>query len=215
MDWNSLFKAKGKIFLKPQEDMPQVIKLLRKEKAKRILDLGCGTGRHTVMLAKAGFEVYGTDISDEGLKLTRIWLEEKGLKARLKKASCYRRFPFKDDFFDAVISVLVIHHNHINKIRFCISEIERVLRPGGIAFIIVPGSIKSLTKRLDCEVGSERFRKIGKRTFVPLDGDEKGIIHYVYAKAEMKKDFRSFRIIDIHDDSKGHICILGKLKQDL
>jgi len=213
-DWESIFKVKGKVFLKPQEDMPRVIKFLKKEKAKRILDLGCGTGRHTFMLAKAGFEVYGTDISKEGIKQTKEWLKEKGLQAKLKVSSCYRRFPFKEGFFNAIISVLVIHHNHANKIRFCISEIERVLKPNGIVFVIVPGSIKSLTKRLNCEVGSEKFKKIGPRNFVPLDGDEEGILHYVYTKALMLKDFRNFKVIDFHKDSGDHYCLLGRLKKN-
>ena len=77
-DWESIFKKQGRVFLKPQEDMRKVIRLLKKQGVKRVLDLGCGTGRHTIMLAKAGFDVYGTDVSKEGLKLTRKWL--KGLK---------------------------------------------------------------------------------------------------------------------------------------
>lgn len=80
-DWESIFKKSGKVFLEPQEDMGKVIKLFRKEKVKKILDLGCGSGRHTVMLTKAGFDVYAIDISKEGLKLTRKWLKEKKSKS--------------------------------------------------------------------------------------------------------------------------------------
>ena len=201
-DWESIFKDKGKVFLKPQEDMNKVIGFLKKEKVKKVLDLGCGTGRHTVMLAKHGFDVYGTDISSEGLKLTKRWLKELNLNATLKKASCYQRFPFKDDFFDAVISIQVIHHNYHDKIEYCIFEIERVLKPGGIAFITVTHHKN--------RGGATKTRIAAPHTHIPLDREEKGLPHYVYTKALLKKDFRHFNIIDIHKGIANHYCLLGK-----
>lgn len=203
-DWQQIFNKKGRVFTKPQEDMPKVVRLLKKEKAKRVLDLGCGTGRHTVMLAKAGFDVYATDISDEGLRQTREWLRKKRLKARLKKASCYKRFPFKDNFFDAVISTQVIHHNYVKKIRFCISEIERILKPGGIVFITVAatphgkGNIKPNVKL------------VAPKTYISMDEFEKGIPHYIYNKRLLRRDFRNFRILKL--DKNSNHCLLGRLK---
>ena len=98
--WQTLFKKRGRIFPKPHEDLPRLIKVLKKEKAKKILDLGCGSGRHVVYLAKQGFDVYGTDNAKEGLKLTKEWVKKLRLKAHLKFASFFRKFPFKDRYFD-------------------------------------------------------------------------------------------------------------------
>ena len=47
-DWESIFKQQGKVFIKPQEDIKKVIKFFKKEGVRRVLDLGCGSGRHTV-----------------------------------------------------------------------------------------------------------------------------------------------------------------------
>ncbi|MFC1801027.1 class I SAM-dependent methyltransferase [Nanoarchaeota archaeon] len=200
-DWESIFKKEGKFFLKPQEDMSRIVKLLKKHKVKKVLDLGCGSGRHVVYLAQHGFDVYGTDVSETGLKITRKWLKEKGLKAVLKKASCYKKFPFKDNFFDAVISTQVIHHNFHKKIKFCISEIERVLKPRGVVFVTVT---KSGYKKWAC-----KFREAKPRTFIPLDGPEKGLPHFIYTQKIMKKDFKGFKSIKMWVDSRGHNCLLG------
>jgi len=207
-DFENIYKKLGSKYLdmnEPQEDMTRIIDLMKKWGVKRVLDLGCGTGRHTVLLAKAGFKVFGTEISKEGIRLTEKLLKEKNLKSELTEASCYDKFPFKDDFFDAVISTQVIHHGIIKDIRYCISEIERVLRPKGLIFISVA---KSSFKKI-----STKSKQIAPRTYVLLDGEEKGIPHYVYSKSLIKKDFHNFNILDLHVDKKSHHCILGKLKE--
>jgi len=54
--WDKAFKKEGKIFTKPQEDMPKIVKLFKKSGVKKVLDLGCGSGRHVVYLAKNGLK---------------------------------------------------------------------------------------------------------------------------------------------------------------
>jgi len=202
--WESLFKKDGRIFSNAQEDMNSVIKLLKKSKAKKVLDLGCGSGRHTILLSKERFEVYSTDVSSTGLKLTRKWLKKEGLSAQLKKASCYDKFPFRDNFFDAVISTQVIHHNFHNKVKFCISEIERVLKPKGMAFITMSAS--------KCAGRATQYKVPEPHTYIMLDGEEKGLPHFIYTKTLMKKDFKNFEILDLHKDKGFHWCLLGRLK---
>ncbi len=204
-NWEPIFRKKGKVFLKIQEDMKEVVSFLKKEKARKVLDLGCGSGRHAILLAKAGFEVYATDISKSGLGILRKWLKEENLSVKIRQHSCYRKFPFRENFFDAVISTQVIHHNYHDKVRFCISEIERVLKPKGIAFITV--SANKYKRR------ASKFMMPERRTYIPLDGDEKGLPHFIYTKALMKKDFRDFRVLSLHKDIGDHWCLLGKLKK--
>lgn len=43
--WNTIFRGKGKVFKKPQEDIPKVLKLLRKKGVERVLDLGYWSGK--------------------------------------------------------------------------------------------------------------------------------------------------------------------------
>ncbi|MCX6707404.1 MAG: class I SAM-dependent methyltransferase [Candidatus Woesearchaeota archaeon] len=204
--WEYIFKHHGKVFENPAEGIDKFLKLMKKEKVKRVLDLGCGTGRHAVLFAKKGFEAYGMDNSEEALRQTREWLRKEGLNAELKKSSCFAKFPHKDSYFDAVVSTQVINHNSVDRIRYCISEIERVLRPGGIVFITLT-KVKSNKYR-------EKIKKVAPRTYIPLTGREKGVLHYIYNKELLRKDFSRFKILGLVEDSQQHLCLTGKKKAD-
>jgi SAM-dependent methyltransferase len=201
-DWESIFRKEGRHFLEPHEDMARVIRLFRKERVRRVLDLGCGSGRHTVLLARHGFRVTGMDVSPEGLRLTRQWLRETKATARLVIGDFFEPFAFADATFDAVIAVQTIHHGMQDQIRACVGEIARVLRPGGIVFVSV--TVTSFRK------WATAFETIAPRTYVPLDGPEAGVPHYVYTQRLLRKDFAQFEIIDLHADTRGHLCLLGR-----
>ena len=75
--WNQIFKTKGKVFTGLKEGLPEFVELLKKQNAKRVLDLGSGSGRHIIYFAKQGFDTYGIDIADEGIKITKKWLKKE------------------------------------------------------------------------------------------------------------------------------------------
>jgi ubiquinone/menaquinone biosynthesis C-methylase UbiE len=216
--WNKIFKKKGKVFTGVQEDIPKILALFKKHNVKRILDLGCGSGRHVIYFAKKGFDVYGIDVAKEGIKITKSWLKKERLQANLKIGSIYKKLPYQNNLFDAVISTSVIHHARIKNIRKAIREIERVLKPNGLIFITVrKRKFRKFYPKLTIieKYGKQktRFKVIGPRTYVPMEGGEKGLIHYLFNKKLLKKEFKNFKIYDIWVDSnRRHYCLLGELK---
>lgn len=209
--WNEIFKRNGRVFLKPQEDISKIVKSFKKKGVKRILDLGCGSGRHMVYLVKHGFEVYGIDIALRGVQITKNWLKKEKLRANLKIGNIYKKLPYQDNFFDALISTQTLHHNRIGNIRKLIKEIERILKPKGLIFITVSkkGPIKDIPKE---KLWKIKF--IAPRTLIPLSHDEKGLIHYRFNKKLLRKEFKNFKIYDIWVESKrGHYCLLGELRK--
>ena len=67
------------------------------DKTKRILDIGCGTGRHAIELAERGYHVVGVDLSQSQLKRAREKAEEAGLKMDFIQKDA-RKLGFNDEF---------------------------------------------------------------------------------------------------------------------
>lgn len=205
--WNKIFKQYGKSYISTQDDLPRIVKFFRKNNVKRILDLGCGSGGHIVYLAKQDFEVYGIDIAEEGIKVAKKWLKENELAASLNIASIYEKLPYRDNFFDAIISIRVIHHAGINDIRKLINEMKRILKPKGLIFVTVRKPRKKISQR-----NGSKFKMIAPRTCVLLEGDEKGVVHYLFNKELLIKEFKDFKFHDFWINH-GYYCLLGELKE--
>lgn len=99
-------------------------------------DIGCGCGRHTVLIAKEGFNTYASDISEIALKTTQESLHKEKLDAVLQLSDT-RKLSFPNNFFDGIISFGSIYYNDIQGYKESISEIYRVLKLYGIAFFFV------------------------------------------------------------------------------
>ncbi|HNV72508.1 MAG TPA: class I SAM-dependent methyltransferase [Candidatus Ozemobacteraceae bacterium] len=98
-------------------------------RGKRILDLGCGTGRHSFALARQGAHVIGLDFSDGMLRLAREKSAPGALPPQFVSGDLHEPLPFHHRQFDAIGCFLVIEHirDRVGLFR----EMRRVCRPGG------------------------------------------------------------------------------------
>lgn len=204
--WNSIFTKKGKTFLEPHPDMEEIKEIFLTKNLRKILDLGCGTGRHLIYFSKNGFDVYGLDASPKGLEIAKQWLSEESISAKLIQHRIETRFPFEDGFFDAVISTQVIHHNLLKDILFTVKEIARILRKEGYIFITFP------TLNGGSKIDKWELKEVEKGTFIPLSGPEKGLYHHFFTIEEIYEIFESFDILKVYIDKTNHRAILGKKK---
>ncbi len=108
----------------------------------RILDLGCGTGRHIhALYHRAPVQVVGVDLGFEDLKRTAEGLaafpppDPARHRAGLALADA-TRLPFQTHAFDAVICSEVLEH--IPDYRTALEEISRIVKPGGVLAVSVP-----------------------------------------------------------------------------
>lgn len=80
-----------------------LLELLKLPPGARLLDVGCGPGRHAIPLAQAGLEVTGIDVSRRFLELAAEGARAAGVRPSFFEVDA-RQMPF-DDEFDAVISL--------------------------------------------------------------------------------------------------------------
>src|SRR5712691_4676894 len=163
---------------------------LKREGAKRVLDLGCGAGRHSVLLGKQGFQVVALDISETALKT---------LESRLKTASIANmtvvkhemwELPFIDDYFDGVICTNVLHHGKLVQIKQATKEVHRVMKEGASAFVVALST---------ADFRNGNGRKLGPNTYVFTEGEERGIIHHFFPRQELQSCFREFEIVSFEE----------------
>lgn len=102
---------------------------------KKILEVGVGAGTDFLQWARAGARVYGVDLTEQACEHVRRRLELYGFSAEAIKVADCENLPFQDNFFDLVWSWGVVHHTPDTEAA--IREIVRVLRPNGIAKIMI------------------------------------------------------------------------------
>src|SRR5712692_9593337 len=163
---------------------------LKREGAKRVLDLGCGAGRHSILLGKAGFQVVALDVSETALKM----LEDRLRTASIDNVTLVKHemweLPFVDDYFDGVVCTNVLHHGKLVEIRQAIRELHRVMRKDSSAFIVALSAA-------DFRKGNGKM--LERNTYVFTRGEERGIIHHFFTPEELKSCLRRFEILSFEE----------------
>ena len=115
----------------------------------KVLDAGCGDGEFCIFIRQLGFDSVGIDIACAAIERARL----RYPAARFYVGSLENTLPFHDGEFDAIWCTEVLEH--LFDVHACLSELNRVLREGGLLILTTPfhGLMKNLAITL---VGFER-----------------------------------------------------------
>jgi SAM-dependent methyltransferase len=187
----------------PEPQIIALIELFKRKKVSSVLDLGCGTGRHSLFFARNGFKVFGFDQSSAAIKRAEELSEEQKLKINFKVWDMLRiPYPYGNQSFDAVVATKVVHHTTVTNISLIFGEIRRILKDEGVLFLEVPERNK--IGRLEAE--GVKHRMIEEGTFVPLSGEEEGVPHHYFTREELRSMFSEYSVLNL-EILKEHYCL--------
>ena len=150
----------------------RAIELLGLSKGK-VLDVGCGTGVSTDVLAQH-FDAVGVDVSEKMVGIAK----QSGLKCSVANAT---KLPFKESTFDGIVSVSAVQW--VKGVRKMAKEFHRVLKPEGIA--VMQGYFQS-------EQEMNRFARVfarnGFKTIIAVDNPKLARKRKVFVVAEKLKE---------------------------
>ncbi len=102
----------------------------------KVLDLGCGIGRHVFYVNEMGLDVFGIDLSVNAINFCKKWAISKGLKGLEDKfvQGDITKLPWKENFFNIVISHGVLDSMGFNIAVKAVKEVYRTLDEGGLFY---------------------------------------------------------------------------------
>lgn len=173
-------------FVEPHPEVLALVPELKSRVVRSVLDLGCGVGRHSLLLAEAGFEVQAMDGSATGLEVLRQNTVARGLKLQLRQGNA-DSLPYPDASFDYVLVWDVLYHGNLGDVGRRVAEIWRILKPGGL----FQGTMLSLRHK-NYRVG----REVAPNTFVE-DNEDRGHPHFYCDATNIVTLFAGFELLKL------------------
>ena len=103
----------------------------------KVLDLGCGLGRHAIAIAQEGFTVTATDPSKTAIDHLKQWARSLDLSIEAKIGDTLDN-SLPSDSFDIVLSYNVIYHGHREQFAMAIEHVRKLLKSGGLFLFTCP-----------------------------------------------------------------------------
>jgi ubiquinone/menaquinone biosynthesis C-methylase UbiE len=195
-------------------------------KHSKVLDIGCGTGRFTLMLSKiTGAEVHAIDPSEEMLNEA---MKKDKKKNVIWGGGTAEHLPFPDKYFDCVYMTFVFHH--IKNRNKAVSEMRRVLAPKGKCVIMTTshGHIKRAPLYLFpglADIDLERFPSLIEFKRILIKGGF-GNVHYHldryknkryalddYLKLVKSKHISTLAVLSEKEFERGYMIFENRLKE--
>jgi SAM-dependent methyltransferase len=154
---------------------------------RRFLDLGCGVGRHALFFARQGFVIDAFDLSPSGIAALEESARGAGL-AITARVGDMLSLPYPNGQFDCLMAFHVIYHSDRAGTEKAITEIVRVLAPGGEAYI-------TFNSRSNRTMSNPANVRVDEYTCIKTDGSEANVPHYYVDAPEVRRLLSAF---DLH-----------------
>lgn len=123
-------------YIRKRIGLNQFSDILPVSSSRRVLDLGCGIGRHVIYCHDMGLEAYGVDLSEMAIATSIKWACSRGsneLIPRLVQSDA-RNLPFDTGFFSYSVSHGTLDSMPFSIARAVVTELARVIEPHGLFY---------------------------------------------------------------------------------
>ena len=154
-----------------------------------VLDIGCGAGRHSLLLSRSGFDVYACDASADYVMALDGAFCENGMEDRVLKARM-TALPYENETFDWVVAWNVLYHGTFFDLITATGEVRRVLKKSG---------------RFDASFISERNARFGggisidDHTWMDETDSSKARPHCYTSRENLETLLTGFRIVELDE----------------
>ncbi len=181
-EWNTHYKRNRSILSYPDENLVRLVAGAVKKssdgKNLKAIDIGCGSGRHMLLLEESGFgTVCGSDYSLNALDICR----DAGFPV---VANCENRnMPFRDETFDVAVAWGSLHYSTKDETVKMVEEARRIIKKDGLLFA---------TLRRDNDTYLKNGTHLGNNTWRTGLDDLTGSVVSFFSEDELKTLFSSF-----------------------
>lgn len=202
-DWDKSYQNKNNFVFYPNEEIIRFIsKYVRKkigfnsfaniDKSPKILDFGCGIGRHVKFLDEYKLDAYGFDLSEEAISYAQKCFRRLNLNHLIKRVivSDITNLPYESNFFNFMLSHGVIDSMNYDIAKKGIKELHRTLKTNGVIFF-------DIISTLDASFKNEGFDQI-------VENDhENGTIQSYYNDERIKNLLNEkFKILELYENRR-------------
>jgi 2-polyprenyl-3-methyl-5-hydroxy-6-metoxy-1,4-benzoquinol methylase len=158
---------------------------------KKVLDYGCGNGYVLHKYAENNASVFGLDITEKAIELSKKRFQLYGLEGKFNVVDG-NSIPFENNYFDVVCSMGVLHH--ISNPEPMIAELERVLKPEGKIIIMLYNkrSFKNLIFIPILKLLHPKYKNRSLQEIRNMNDGEECPLALVYDKNDIRKMLRNF-----------------------
>jgi len=203
-NWNNSYKNKDNFVFYPNEEIIRFIsKYVRKkidldsftnmDKNPKILDFGCGIGRHIKFLDEYKLDAYGFDLSEQAIYNAHKFFKKLNLDHLQKKVivSDITNLPYESNFFNYMLSHGVLDSMDYKIAKEGIKELHRVIQTKGIIFFDIISTLDS------------SFKNKNNLDQIVENDHEKGTIQSYYDIDKINDLMREkFKIIELYENTR-------------
>ena len=185
-DWNILFTDKNLIINEPNNNLVNFFIEHEKENSvKNIIDLGCGTGRHSLYFAEKNYPVHSVDSSENALDILKQNLKPS-YKIKLSRLNLIDLSDIKEKY-DLAVCINVLSHGKFNELEKMFYEIEKIIENNGYLFLIIT------PVEFFKYVTTSKTIEVEKNSYLYINAPDGEIIHHFYTNDELTYLLRNYK----------------------